>query len=74
MTIPNPEPINEPTSKNPMIDLFISSMTGKSREQQIADGMCMTCKGEAKIFNSDLSRSDYRMSGMCQKCQDSVFK
>jgi hypothetical protein len=69
----DPEPINEPTSKAPAIDLVISGMTGKSREQQIAAGLCMTCPGEAKVFKTDLDRSEYRISGMCQECQDKVF-
>ena len=74
MTTPvDPEPINEPTSKAPAIDLVISGMTGKSREQQIAAGMCMVCPGEAKVFKTDLDRSEYRISGMCQECQDKVF-
>jgi len=69
----DPEPINEPTSKAPAIDLFISQVTGKSREQQIAAGLCMKCPGEAKVFKTDRDRSEYRISGLCQECQDKVF-
>ena len=69
----DPEPINEPTSKAPAIDLFISGVTGKSREQQLAAGLCMSCNGEAKVFKDDRSKSEYRISGMCQECQDSIF-
>jgi len=69
----DPEPINEPTSKAPAIDMFMSLVTGKSREQQIAAGLCMWCPKDAKVFKDDLSRSEYRISGMCQECQDKTF-
>tara|TARA_Y100000310_G_scaffold20311_1_gene19787 strand:+ start:1093 stop:1293 length:201 start_codon:yes stop_codon:yes gene_type:complete len=63
----------EPSRKAPSIDLFISQVTGKSREQQLASALCMTCSGEAKEFKDDLSRKEYTISGMCQTCQDGVF-
>jgi hypothetical protein len=66
------EPI-EPSSKNPQVELFISQLTGKSREQQLAAGLCMLCAGEAKEFKDDLSRKEYTISGMCQICQDDTF-
>ena len=65
--------MDEPTSKAPAIDLAISRLTGKSREQQLAAGLCMTCSGEAKEFKNELSRKEYRISGMCQTCQDDIF-
>lgn len=65
--------INEPTSKAPAIDLFISRLTGKSREIQIASNLCMTCDKEAIEFKDDLSEKEYSISGMCQVCQDSMF-
>jgi hypothetical protein len=65
--------MNEPTHKAPAIDLAISQMTGKSREQQIASGLCMTCSGDAREFKDDLSRKEYTISGMCQTCQDEIF-
>ena len=37
---------------------------------------CRTCQREiipASEFKDGLSRKEYRISGMCQKCQDSVF-
>jgi hypothetical protein len=64
---------NEPSSKKPQIDLMLSRLTGKSREIQIASGLCMTCDGEAKEFKDDLSRNEYAISGMCQHCQDAIF-
>jgi len=63
----------EPSRKAPAIDLLISRMTGKSREQQLASELCMTCSGDATDFKDDLSRKEYTISGMCQDCQDRIF-
>lgn len=37
-------------------------------------GLCPTCSGEVGEFRDDLSIKEFSISGMCQKCQDSVFK
>ena len=66
-------PINEPTSKAPSIDLLISRLMGKSREIQIASNLCMTCDKEAIAFKDALSEKEYSISGMCQDCQDATF-
>jgi hypothetical protein len=36
---------------------------------------CITCEGEitSESFRDDLSKREYSISGMCQKCQDGVF-
>ena len=65
--------MNEPTKKAAAIELAISRLARKSREIQIASGLCMTCEGEATTFKDDLSRKEYTISGMCQSCQDSVY-
>jgi len=39
----------------------------------IEAGKCPTCKGEITGFRNALSQKEYMISGMCQKCQDSVF-
>jgi hypothetical protein len=33
----------------------------------------MTCEGQASFFRDAVSEDEYRISGMCQDCQDSVF-
>lgn len=38
---------------------------------------CITCGSgavKAEDFKDDLSRKEFTISGMCQECQDSVFK
>lgn len=36
-------------------------------------GKCPICEGDAGEFRDLLSRREFTISGMCQKCQDSVF-
>lgn len=36
-------------------------------------GKCPTCTQPVGEFRDDLSRKEFSISGMCQKCQDSVF-
>lgn len=35
---------------------------------------CAWCGGEASEFTDDLSKREYAISALCQKCQDDVFK
>lgn len=32
------------------------------------------CAGPALVFRDSLSRREYEMSGLCQRCQDVIFK
>jgi len=64
----------DPTYKNPQIEHLIMQMTGKDRRTTIKEGHCITCEVGVTTFRDDLSRKEYTISGMCQQCQDSVFK
>ena len=64
------------TEKHFELDVLASIYTGKDRRATIATGGCMTCDSQgnnAKSFTDDLSRKEYQISGMCQKCQDDFF-
>lgn len=63
----------KPTEKDPQIDLLLTSLTGRSRIECIENHICMTCGQPAEQFRDNLSVKEYTISGMCQKCQDSVF-
>ncbi len=65
--------MTEATPKVYGIDAFLGNMMGKDRVETIAAGMCMMCDGHAKEFTDDLSKKEYTISGMCQKCQDKAF-
>jgi formylmethanofuran dehydrogenase subunit E len=36
-------------------------------------GKCPTCKEDVGTFRNKASEREFDISGMCQKCQDSVF-
>lgn len=55
------------------IDAMLTALTGRSRQQYIAEHICMTCGKPAEHFSNELSIREYTISGMCQACQDSVF-
>lgn len=64
------------TEKHPALDLLLGGLTRKSRTVTISKGECMTCDSQgnnARSFTDDLSRKEYQISGMCQKCQDDFF-
>jgi len=61
------------TLKHPQIEEMLSNLTGVSRVGAVAEASCVMCKGDATSFRDTLSKKEYTISGMCQKCQDSVF-
>ena len=42
----------------------------------VKEGKCPVCGDpiDTKEFRSELEFREYKISGMCQKCQDEVFK
>lgn len=46
---------------------------GRSKKECIESGECVTCGGAADEFEDELSEKEYSISGMCQKCQNSIF-
>jgi len=63
-----------PSKKNPSIDEFITSITGIDRVATIKTDTCVSCKGNAQVFDDYLSRKEYSISGLCQTCQDEIWK
>jgi RNA polymerase-binding transcription factor DksA len=41
--------------------------------KNIDNGKCPTCGGPIGEFKDELSRKEFKISGMCQKCQDKIF-
>jgi hypothetical protein len=64
-----------PTPKHPAIADLLNKMGNRS--EAIYSDRCVDepygCAGPATEFRDDLSRREYRISGLCQKCQDRVF-
>ena len=53
------------------------NILGFSKEvKRVELGLCPICKDSirAEDFKDSLSFKEYNISGLCQKCQDSVFE
>lgn len=63
--------LTKPTLTKPVFTVF------PDMKEKIEKGLCATCGqnllGESTEFRDDISREEYTVSGMCQKCQDIIF-
>jgi hypothetical protein len=46
---------------------------GRSRLASGDNQVCISCGTDANHFRDELSQKEYRISRMCQGCQDKVF-
>lgn len=67
----------EPSEKAPEMEQALDDLTqqafGRSRTESIRGNVCVGCGGPAEVFSDPVSRQEYRISGLCQQCQDQVF-
>lgn len=67
----------EPSKKSDEMRQFLDNVTqstfGRKRHNSIVADICVSCGGPATEFKDELSRREYSISGLCQKCQDEVF-
>lgn len=64
------------TKSKQMVDVLdeLGEMVfGSSRTRSKQGRKCISCKGEATTFRDALSRREYEISALCQKCQDEIF-
>ena len=47
---------------------------GRSLKRSLVNCVCISCKKEAASFKDELSKREYKISGLCQKCQDEIFR
>jgi hypothetical protein len=62
-----------PTKKSEEIESLLTSITGISRQDAEAKGICTWCKRPIIGFRDELSAREYQISGFCQTCQDETF-
>lgn len=41
--------------------------------EKVEKGICPFCNKEIGEFRDELSRREYKISGLCQECQDEMF-
>jgi hypothetical protein len=49
------------------------TLFGRSRTLAVAGKSCVMCGKFADNFRDELSRKEFNISGLCQRCQDQVF-
>lgn len=63
--------------RDPELQNFIDNFAKKTFGRDTTDPGCIFC-GSTKItkqdFRDDLSRKEFNISHICQKCQDKIFK
>jgi hypothetical protein len=56
-----------------MMEEYLLEEYGVDRRGAIDMQMCAWCLDPATAFKDELSRLEYHISGMCQRCQDLAF-
>jgi hypothetical protein len=61
-------------SKSPAIEQFLDAFSvkylGRARKKCIEEGICVGCGREASTFLDGVSQTEYRITGLCQVCQE----
>jgi len=55
------------------IDDFAKVSFGHTQTDAINQSVCVMCGRSVILFRDTLSKKEYSISGMCQKCQDEIF-
>lgn len=63
----------KPSDKTPEMDELLKELFGIDRRKVIESNVCAFCGKEAKEFRDQRSIDEYRISGLCQNCQDETF-
>lgn len=67
----------KPTKKSKNIENVISKLGGFDRQEPILNNKCapppIGCGNKIISFKNEVSEKEYRISGLCQNCQDSIF-
>lgn len=63
-----------PSEKSSQFDNVIRTTFGIDRLKSIRNDTCVMCGEPALAFRDELSKKEFSISGLCQKCQDSVFE
>lgn len=56
------------------VDAITEEMFGERNSDAIDNKRCVYCHKSIIGFRDELSRDEYVISGLCQRCQDETFK
>ncbi len=65
--------MTQPIDRSPKITNMLSKMIGTNIVEKIENDLCVFCHKPATDFRDGVSRKEYQISGLCQKCQDDFF-
>ena len=65
----------EPSEKSKEVETALKAMFGFDRLKNIIEGVCVFCNEsvDEDSFRDSISKKEFTISGICQKCQDNVF-
>lgn len=65
----------EASKKSPGIDALITQLTGIDRVKSIETQHCVFCNSPVTedSFKDAISLKEFKISGICQVCQDKIF-
>lgn len=67
------EPAYKAKNIRTMLDNLAESVYGHSTSNSIKTNICVICNEPAIEFKDEISKIEYTISGLCQKCQDFAF-
>lgn len=56
------------------LDELSRGLFGRSYSEALKANECVCCGGSADLFRGEIDRAEFDISGLCQECQDLVFK
>lgn len=65
--------MTKPAWKTPEMNAMLEHLFKYPRIESIEADTCSNCGELAVEFTDELSRREFTISGLCQKCQDEVF-
>lgn len=65
----------KPTHKSQALERFLNNLLapGVERRESIERDTCVLCGEPATKFRDEISEREFKISGMCQSCQDYHF-
>jgi len=55
------------------IDAVAEKLAGITRTEALATHTCVSCLKPANEFRDEKSAVEWRITGLCQECQDDIF-
>ena len=62
------------TKVQELLEIFSATTYKANYTKSKATSTCIRCGKTAKVFRNASARFEYKISALCQKCQDECFK